>query len=254
MIQYLVFQTGVDIPFPAGKLVIHQPTIKEIAYIGEQNFYMGCEVLRFSKNSLSLEDKNNLVNQSDFDIIMSIMKEKSNPSTQKSAINALTLLSLMFPAYEIHLQENRIVFIKDNNGTIEEGFLDNQNYSDFKQILVPMFCLQNLVEQEYNPSGELSSKIAEKLRKRKQKLQQEKEQSKQSFSIFDRYISIIAVGLGKDKRNLMQYTVYQLMDEFDRMQAKINFDMTMKAKLAGAKDVKDVMNWMDDLHHPSNNN
>ena len=39
----LIFLSGVDIPFPEAQIVLHQPTIKEISYIGEQAFYTGIE-------------------------------------------------------------------------------------------------------------------------------------------------------------------------------------------------------------------
>ena len=52
----LIYLSGVDIPFVEAQLIIHQRSIKEISYIGEQAFYTGIEFLRFSKNSLLEED------------------------------------------------------------------------------------------------------------------------------------------------------------------------------------------------------
>ena len=68
MINELLLISGNDIPFPEAQLTIHQPTIHEIAYIGEENFYTGCEFLRLSKDNLSDEDKIHLENYSNFDI------------------------------------------------------------------------------------------------------------------------------------------------------------------------------------------
>ena len=53
----LLLLSGNDIPFPEARVTVHQPTIREIAYIGEESFYTGCEFLRFSKDKLSDEDK-----------------------------------------------------------------------------------------------------------------------------------------------------------------------------------------------------
>ena len=52
MLNELLLLSGNDIPFEEAKISIHQPTIKEIAYIGEENFFTGCEFLRFSKDNL----------------------------------------------------------------------------------------------------------------------------------------------------------------------------------------------------------
>ena len=56
MLGDLLLLSGNDIPFQGARTAIHQPTIKEIAYIGEEAFYIGCELLKFSKESLT-EDK-----------------------------------------------------------------------------------------------------------------------------------------------------------------------------------------------------
>jgi hypothetical protein len=46
----------------------------------------------------------------------------------------------------------------------------------------------------------------------------------------------------------MDYTVYQLKDEFKRFQLKQSFDIHLQARMAGAKDLEEVDNWMDDIH------
>ena len=46
----------------------------------------------------------------------------------------------------------------------------------------------------------------------------------------------------------MQYTVFQLKDELKRFQKKMAFDMYLKARLAGAKDLDEVDNWMDEKY------
>ena len=77
MIDELLLLSGNDIPFPVASITIHQPRIKEIAYITESRFWPGCEFLKFNKNILTDEDKLNLSNQSNFNIIMSMIQENS---------------------------------------------------------------------------------------------------------------------------------------------------------------------------------
>ena len=48
MIDELTLATGADIVFKKGRLVIHQPTIKEIGLIGEDTFFLGIQLLRLS--------------------------------------------------------------------------------------------------------------------------------------------------------------------------------------------------------------
>jgi hypothetical protein len=73
----LLLLSGNDLPFPEARLTIHQPRLKEIAYITEQRFWSGCELLKFDKRSLESKDKVDLSNISNFNIIMTMVQEKS---------------------------------------------------------------------------------------------------------------------------------------------------------------------------------
>lgn len=237
----LLLLSGNDIPFPQARLSIHQPTIREIAYVGEENFYTGCEFLRFSKDNLNDEDKIHLENYSNFDVLMSIIKEQ-NPTVQKNRICVILVLSLLFPDYEIKINNNCFQLKKQ-----EEIYeINNKNFEIFLDILNEMFCLKSKNDNTYNPSGNVAKKIAEKLKKRHQKLA-EKEGPKK-VAIISRYVSILAVGQQKDINSFMQYTVYQLFDEFKRYELKLNWDIYLQAKMAGAKDLKEVDDWMKDIH------
>ena len=111
------------------------------------------------------------------------------------------------------------------------------------------FCLtfQKEEGQEFDPANEQARRIAEKLKKGRQKVAEAKgEQVK--INILSKYVSILAVGEHKDMNILLEYTIYQIRDEYERFLLKQNFDYTFKARLAGAKDLKDGKYWMDDIH------
>lgn len=242
MINDLMLLAGNDIPFTAAQVTIHQPTIKEIGYIGEEAFFTGIEYLKFSKDILSEEDRINLERYTDFDILMSMIKQK-NIEVQKIKISMEMVLSLIFPEYQIIL--NDVILLKKGQ---EEHIINNQNFEEFKSIITKMFSLdKNDGENtEYNPGGKLARQIAEKLKKRRQQLAENK--PPQKIAVFNRYVSILSVGLQKDMNSLMNYTVYQLFDEFTRYELKVGYDMYIQAKMAGAKDLKEVEDWMKDLH------
>lgn len=239
----LLLLSGNDIPFAAAGLVIHQPTIKEIAYLGEEVFFTGCEFLNFSKDMLPEEDKSRLELYSNFDILMSIMKEK-NATVLKNKLCIEMVLSLIFPTYQIEIKSEYISLVDQED---VEHQINNNNFEDFKDIIVNMFRLTKRDKSEYQPMGEMAKKIADKLKKRHQKLA-EQNKEKQKIAILNRYVSILATGQRKDINTLLQYTVYQLFDEFSRYQLKVNYDIFVKAKLAGAKDIKDPDDWMKDLY------
>lgn len=238
----LLLISGNDIPFIEARVNIHQPRIEEIAYIGENCFFASCELINFSKDMLTEEDKVNLEGLTNFDILMSIIQGQ-NPTAQQSSIYFSMLLTLLFPQYKVQIENNQIKLI--NNKNQQEHFITNENFESFRQIINLMFSFDNN-KDNFNPSGDLAKKISDKFKKRHQKLQENKNQ--ENISIISRYISILTVGEHKDMNSFMKYTVYQLFDEFKRYELKMSFDINFQARLAGAKDLKDAEDWMKDIH------
>lgn len=243
MLNDLLLLSGTDIPFQQAQISIHQPTIKEISFIGEEAFFIGCELLNFSKDILATEDKTNLEDRTNFEVLMSIMKDKSL-TAQKGKVSALMVLTLIFPGYEIHIQKDCISLVKEN----DVHNINNQNFEDFKRIIVAMFCLkERSADQEYNPAGKKARELAEKMKKGRQKAAAAKGET-QKVSLLSRYVSILSVGENKGFDTLLDYTVYQLFDEFNRFELKQKYDIYVQAKMAGAKDLEEVDNWMKDIH------
>ena len=96
MLNDLLLLSGNDIPFAEAQLTIHQPTVKEIGYIGEENFFTGYQMLKVSKNSLSLEDKVDLDKLTNFDILIAILRER-NAVMQRNRNCVEMVLALIFP-------------------------------------------------------------------------------------------------------------------------------------------------------------
>jgi len=250
MYDDLLFLSGNDIPFPEAQLNIHVPTIKEIAYIGEENFFTGCEILNISKNMLAHEDKINLENYTNFDILIAILREQ-NAVMRKNRNCVQMVLALLFPLYTINIGTKEFILKKEGKDE-ETYFINNSNFDTFKMIINKMFVLKEDESAKFNPAGDMSSKIAEKLRQRHQKLAEQK--GPQKIDILSRYVSILAVGEKKDMNSLLNYTVFQLFDEFKRYELKFSYDLFVKAKMAGARDLKDVEDWMQDIHSSQSKN
>lgn len=245
--NHLALLAGIDIPFPSAKLVLHQPTLKEISYIGEEEFFIGYQLLNFSKNLLTEEDKNSLENQSDFDILIAILREK-NVVMQKNRNCVNMVLTLLFPEYIISIEKDN--FVLKHNETKEIHLIDNSNFQEFKILLNSIFNFKDEDEasKEMNPSGAMAKRIADKLKKRHQKLEELKKEEGKKTTFLDRYISILAVGQHRDINSYFNYTIYQILDEFKRFQLKQNYDIYIQAKMAGAKDLEEIDEWTKDIH------
>lgn len=239
----LLLLSGNDLPFIGAGLTIHQPRLREIAYITEQKFWPGCQLLKFDKEILEDQDKIDLSNRSNFNIIMTMIQEKSFQS-REARLNVFSILALLFPTSEISLGRQAIQI--KNQQTGEVGEINEDNFEAFKQILISMFCLTGKQNKEYNPSGDLARKIANQLKRGREKKAKLAPETK--VTVLSRYISILAVGESKDINDLMNYTVYQLMDEFNRFQLKLHYDAWERYRIAGATGMDDPEDWLKDIH------
>ena len=242
----LLLFSGNDIPFTSSGVTIHHPTIKEIAYLGEDTFFTGYQMLIISKNILSQEDKVNLETLTNFDILIAILEER-NAVMQKNRNCIQMVLMLLFPEYEITFTKKAIILKKEN----EESSLNSNNFEEFQDILKQMFSFgdTNGVPQDFNPDGPMAARIAEKLKKRHQVLAEKNPND--NFDIIGRYVSVISTGLSIDINSVMNYTIYQLFDQIKRYELKIGYDLYIQGQLAGVKDAKEPEDWMKSVH--SNN-
>jgi len=240
----LLLLSGEDVPFVEAQLALHQPRLKEISLIGEENFLAGCHFINFAKNKLKEEDRIGLENKSDFEIFMSIMCS-SEKMQYKDSVKLL--LSLIFPDYKIKFAPEAILLASGNS----VSRIDMQNFDVFKDILNSMFCLMDSDSATggYNPVDDRAAKIAEKFMKRQEKIA-EKSGAPKKVAIFSRYTSVLAVGLKLDINSLMNYTVFQIKDQMKRFQKNEDYNNYLANLRAGGDSNKmgEIDNWMEDIH------
>ena len=237
----LALLTGVDIPVPVAQVAIHQPTIKEISYMGEKDFFVGAQCLCLQKTMFT-QDKNLLSNISNFQIFMTVMNEKET-ADKKACVSQL--LNILFPTYKVLLSPRAIVL---NSGK-ENVMIDEGNFEEIQQVLAKIFCLSNSGQEVYNPADDRAKEIADKLMRGRQKVAQQKAAEEGEGSVLGRYASTLAVGLGSmPLEQCLNLTVYQLYDLVERYSLYINWDIDLKSRLAGAKPDKPAENWMKNIH------
>lgn len=243
MINKTTLSSGVDIPFIEAQLTIHPPTLREISFIGEDTFFIGCELLNCQKKDFLKQGNFDSKNLSNFDILMSIMNDRTK-DTKSQREKTKQVLNLIFPKYEIFYTQDQILFVLDQN-TLS---MNKKNYDSFQSIINDLFMLDKHNkkgnQQQYNPADDKANAIAEKLYKARDKVAKQKGEDTELF-ILGKYADILSIGLGIDRNVFNNYTVWQLYNAFDRYMLKYNWDLTMKCKLAGASKVEDVENWMN---------
>ena len=249
IIPRLLLDTKMNIPFPQAQLTIYQPSIAEIGLIGESDFFVAANAL--SKDYKKYQDNSDLSNMSNFDILMSVINEKTEASYKiREAISKF--LFLLFPQYNVNFTPRAFIFQSQEDKT-QIHMIDNSSFDEFGQMIFEIFALAEMTGEEtgdYNPQGDRARALVEKFRKKRElmsELRQERGEDTTNLSVFGRYMNILAVGECKDKNVLRNYSVYQLIEEFKRFQLKEAFDYTFQAKMAGATKIKDAKDWTGDV-------
>ncbi len=231
---------GTDIPVPECQLVLHQPRLEEIAFIGEQVFFVGVQTLCLHK-SMFIEDKVVLMTTTNFQIFMTIMNEKEVRDKKEAVISVLTLV---LPDYTVLFTPNSLLFKKDDLMIT----IDEDNFEIFQQALREIFCMSDgpMDQQTFNPANKKAKEIADKIMKGRKKVAELKGTSK--ASIFSQYISMLTIGLHISMLEMTKLTMFQLYDLVERYGLWVNWDIDLRSRLAGAKPDERPENWMKNIH------
>lgn len=249
-IDTLTLLSGIDIIIPEIKVKIHQPTIREIAYIGERSFYTAASLFLLTKDNaydqskLTEEDKLLLSQQTDFDVFIQILNyQKEDYKTLMS-----NFLFLFLPESTISIEERFILITQNKDRPI---IIDNNNFNIFRSVILQITCLskESKKNEEFNPMGEKAKEIAEKIKRGRAKVAAlQREKDVQDSSMLSKYISSLSVGMNSlYLHKVLDLTLFQLLDQLERYQLYNSYNIGLKAKLAGAKEVEEV-DWLKDLH------
>ena len=234
----LALMTGIDIPVPVCQLAIHQPSIREISMIGEKDFFIAAQCLCLNK-TMYIEDESLLKDTSNFQIFMTVMSEKSEAEKKE---NVSKLLNILFPNYKT-LWTPRSILLNSPQGNVT---IDENNFEILQEIFQEIFCLSARGEQAFNPANDAAKKIADKLMRARQKVAAQKQDG--NGSVFSQYVSSLSIGLHMPLKDLLDLTVYQLYDLIERFNLFTNWDIHLRASLAGAKQDSQPDNWMKNIH------
>ena len=236
----LALLTGIDIPVPECQLTIHPPSIKEIALIGDKDFFIGVQCLCLYK-SMFVEDKTGLSNVNNFQIFMMIMREKEAKDKKEATQKVLMLL---FPEYKILFTTNSLLLQKESETII----IDANNFELLQEVLRQVFCMKNapMDQTAFNPQGEKAREIAQKLQRGRDRIAAER--NDQNSSIFTQYISTLSVGLRLPLQSMIELTMFQLYDLLERYMLWVNWDLDVRTRLAGGKPDDRPDNWMKNIH------
>ena len=235
----LALMTGVDLPIPELGLVMRQPSLKEISMIGEEDFFMGIQVLCIKKETY-IQDESLLANTNNFQIFMTIMNEKQVADKKVAVLQVLTLL---LPDFQVIFTPRSMLIKKGEMDVI----IDEGNFEKLQELLIQQFCLSGSGQEVFNPQSKKAKEIAQKLMKARQRVAELKSQAN-SGRMFSQYISILTVAQVVNISDAMNLTMYQLYDLVERYMLYVNWDLDVRTRLAGGKPEGQVENWMKQIH------
>lgn len=238
----LALMAGTDIPIPECQLTLHQPSIKEISYMGEDDFFKGVQCLCLHK-SMFVEGKDVPSDINNFQIFMTMMMDKSTVDKKDSV---LQLLNILFPQYRVLITPRSLLFQGDGDSKM----VDESNFEQLQDILRQVFCANTgpMDQQAFNPANEQAREIAQKLMRGRQRVAAQKDGGLNQ-SAFSRYLSVLTVGLGSMSLiELTNCTMYQLYDLIERYILYINWDINIRTRLAGGKPDNQPEDWMKNIH------
>lgn len=245
----LALMAGIDIPIPELSLVVHVPTVKDIAYMGEQEFFLAVQYICLEKESL-VQDETLLASLTNFQVLMKVL-EQSKDKEKKTAIT--TLLQLLFPNYTSIFTKNSIILRQvDGDNTV---LIDTENFDSFQAALKEILCVSSLFQGEnivYNPANKRAKEIADKIMRGRRKVAELKSKESNN-SVLTRYVSVLTVAGVASLEQCLQCNLFQLFDLMERYTSYVEWDADLRVRLAGGKPDKPVESWMRDLHSTKSN-
>lgn len=238
---------GVDIAIPELQTSLHQPRIKEIAYLGEIEYFSVLSTFCFNKELLMAQNPqgaSNLAPMSNFQIFMTMINEAK--AVQKEDV--LSVFTLLFPGYTAQFLPRSVFFV--NAQTQHNFILDEKTFDFFQPIIREVGGYNNKAkdsELNYNPANEKAAAIAAKLMKGRAKVAELKGEGQ--GGTLSKYVSILTVALqSMSLEDCLNLTIYQLYDLIERYGLYMSWDLDIRSRLAGGKPDSKPDDWMKNIH------
>lgn len=255
-VDELLLMTGGDILLEDLMVRIEQPSIKKIALIGEGQFFRGLNI--FTLDSLALtdfikslegvseEEKVNMIESiTDYDNLLFLMKASfANGGKDQFEIVELAnvIFKLMMPDYNFAFSAERgDMFLMAQEENSHSIVVDREFFGLVKDIATQIFTLDKFFGASEKPEmSAAAQKIADKMAESEKKIKELKGENEEETSYFSRILSIM--GIKSDLNYLASLTVYQLSNQFERMNLFTSYEQSLQAILAGASNVE-MVDW-----------
>lgn len=241
--NYLGSLLGLKLPIKELQLTLSCPTMEDIGYMGEQDFFTAMQLLCLDKDQL-VQDKTLLSNLSNFQVLMEVLKQ-TRDAEKKTAIT--NLLMILLPEYKTAITPNGFILFKEGEQpkTIDEG-----NFDIFQAAVKEVLCVNSIFQGKhvvYNPANSKAKAIADKLMRGRQKVAAQTS-GQEGGSVFVQYLSILTVRGVLAVSEWRSLTLFALFDLIQRNNLFIDWDIDLRVRLAGGSPDSKVEPWTKNLY------
>lgn len=235
-IDYLKILLGAAIPLDTTCMV-HQLTLKEIAGIGIEEYSVYTNLLTMTE-----EDIEDLYKKSKEPVVGGLITNPFEFLLLRASYNRDFFVELQ-KALITYIREQIFISVDSKEiyiGSIEqERKITVENFPDLQKIIMA-FNRKAIIDDEMGIAPGDDSEIAKLFRKRKKDRLKAKKRSSgngQEITFHDLVSSVICYS-GLTPSQIGDYTVYQVMEMFDRFQARDKFHLDVQLLAAGADSKK----------------
>lgn len=226
--------SGIDVPILELGITLHQPRLKEIAMLGEQQYFLALSIFKMTKDALKI-NKENVTN---WQILQEALGQKiegvDNPRVLITNFLQLFLIS------KLTLGPKSIII------ETTEGFqnVEPEQFDIFQKTISEIggASLLTPAQEEFKPRNKRAAEIAEKMKKARARLAAQQPQSKSS-SFIAKYIKIVGIGTSNSFNDIMNMTILQLNDLTQMYLSWESYDLEVKSRLAGGKSDDKLIHW-----------
>jgi len=233
IIDKLTLIMGVPISIPSLGLTINQPTLKDIAAIGEDRFYTSLAYFLITKKALPEEFHESEI--SDLEVFLFFLSV-----AESMRLDVVALFQLCIDDLDSILFFQDEIKITLSSG--QECIINQEGFSLLKEIFKQIFKLGADLDK-YNPANSAAEKIAEKLKKRQEKISKLKSDKENEDSKISNLISVLAIGSNSNSlKDLENFTLYQFLVQIQRFGMYESYNNQISAMMQGAEDIE-LVDW-----------
>lgn len=232
--------TGIDLPIEGLGLTVRQPKVREIAMLGQQNYFLALRLFGLSKEQLSITT-DQVTNWTIFQRSLE-QKIEGIKSTRAFMTNFLQL----FVVGKITIGPRSLI-VDTSGGLIN---IEPEDFESFQSLITKIggTSLLQSVEEVFNPKNKRAAEIAEKMKKARARLAKVKAaenggQQTDSEGFIARYIRAVSVATANSLEDVCNMTLLQLNTVMETYLAKEAYDLEIRSRLAGAKSDKQLLHW-----------